>query len=121
MKVTSYYPVFYTENLEEEARRYTEDLGFSVVHRIDVEGLEYYVLDNNGSRIDLIHSTLPHVSFDKGFYGMRVNVDDFDEGYEYFKSQGMIPESDIKESDSSKNVVFIGRDGTRTILFHHKK
>ena len=121
MKVTSYYPVFYTENLEEEAKRYTEDLGFSVVHKIDVKDLEYYILDNGGNRIDLIHSTLPYAPFETGFYGMRVNVDDFVEGIAYFKNQGLIQEGETKEDDSRKTAVLIGHDGMRIILFHHKK
>ena len=121
MKVTSYYPVFYTENLEEEAKRYTEDLGFSIVHRIEVRDLEYYILDNGGNRIDLIHSTLPYAPFDTGFYGMRVNVDDFEEGLAYFKNLGMVQEGDIKEDDSRITAVLVGKDGMRVILFHHKK
>ena len=121
MKVTSYYPVFYAENLEEEARRYIEDLGFSVVHKIQVKDVEYYILDNGGNRIDLIHSVLPFTTIDSGFYGMRVNVDDFDEGYEYFKNQGRVQEGDVRENDSSKSVVLVGRDGMRIVLFHHKK
>ena len=121
MKVTSYYPVFYAEDLEAEAKRYIDELGFCVVHRIQVKGMEYYVLDNGGNRIDLIHSTLPYATFQTGFYGMRVNVDNFDEGYEYFKNLGMVQQGDIAETDSNKSVVLIGHDGMRTILFHHKK
>ena len=121
MKVTAYYPVFYAENLEEEAKRYTEELGFTIVHRLAVKDLEYYVLDNGGNRIDLIHSTLPFLTFETGFYGMRVNVDDFDEGLAYFKARGMVQEGETRDEESRKTAVLQGRDVSRIILFHHKK
>lgn len=121
MKVTAYYPVFYAENLEEEVRRYTEELGFSIVHKIEVKDLEYYILDNGGNRIDLIHYTLPYTTFDTGFYGMRVNVDDFEEGLAYFKGRGMVQEGETKEDESRKTAVLQGRDVSRIILFQHKK
>ena len=119
MKVTSYYPVFFAEDLEAEVKRYTEDLGFSVVHWIEVKGLEYYVLDNGGNRIDLVRATLPFAPFQNGFYGMRVNTDNFDEGYAYFKQLGMTQEGETSVTDSSKTAVLVGHDGMRIVLFQH--
>ena len=121
MKVTSYYPVFFAEDLEAEVKRYTEDLGFSVVHRTQVKDLEYYVLDNNGNRIDLMHTSVPFAPLESGFYGMRVNTDDFDEGLEYFKNQGMKQQGETRVTESNKSAVLIRRDGMRIILFHHIK
>ena len=121
MKVSAYYPVFYCEDLDAEAKRYVEDLGFTIRHRTEVKNFEYIVLENNGTRIDLAHVTLPFSSSETGFYGMRVNVDNFDEGVEYFKGRGLIPEGAARESASSISQVMIGRDGSRVIIFHHKK
>ena len=121
MKVTSFYPVFYAEDLEAEAKRYTNDLGFSIVHDIEVKGMRYLILDNNGNRIDLINTGLPFSSFATGFYGMRANVDNFDEGMEYFMKQGMKQEGKIREEKTSKSVVFVGKDGMRIVLFQHLK
>ena len=121
MKVTSYYPVFYTEDLETEAKRYTDDLGFSIVHDVEVKGTRYLILDNNGNRIDLINMVLPNKSFSTGFYGMRANVDNFEEGMEYFTKQGLKQEGAIREDKSSKVAVLVGRDGMRVVLFHHIK
>jgi len=121
MKVTSYYPVFFAEDLEAEAKRYTEDLGFTIKHKTDVKDLQYYILENNGNRIDLVHTTIPFRSSTSGFYGMRVNVDQFEEGLEYFKGQGMIQEGEIRETDSARSVVLVGRDGARIVLFQHVK
>ena len=119
MKITSFYPVFFAEDLEAAVKRFTEDLGFSVIHRTQVKDLEYYVLDNNGNRIDLVHTGLPFTPFPSGFYGMRVNTDNFDEGLEYFTGQGMKQQGETRESESSKSAVLIGRDGMRVVLFHH--
>ena len=32
MKVTDYYPILYAEDIEAETKRFTEELGFSVIH-----------------------------------------------------------------------------------------
>ncbi len=58
VNVTSYYPVFYAEDLEAEVKRYTEDLGFTIKHKTEVKDLQYYILENNGNRIDLVHTTI---------------------------------------------------------------
>ena len=121
MNVTSYYPVFYAEDLEAEAKRYTEDLGFTIKHKTEVKDLQYYILENNGNRIDLVHTTISHLPFSSGYYGIRVNVDNFEEGLTYFKNQGMTPEGEIRETDSARSVVLIGHDGSRIILFQHMK
>jgi len=121
MKVTSYYPVFFAEDLEAEAKRYTDDLGFSIVHHAEVKDFRYLVLDNHGNRIDLINTVLPNKSFSSGFYGMRANVDNFEEGMEYFKSQGLKQEGQTRENESNKVAVLVGRDGMRVVLFHHLK
>jgi len=121
MKITSYYPVFFAEDLEAEVKRYTEDLGFTVKHKTEVKDLSYYILENNGNRIDVVHTTIQHLPFEKGFYGIRVNVDNFEEGMSYFKGQGMKQEGNIRETDSARSAVLIGRDGSRIILFQHIK
>jgi hypothetical protein len=39
MKVTDFYPVFYAEDIEAETKRFTEDLGFEVKHKPQIEFL----------------------------------------------------------------------------------
>ena len=81
MIVTDFYPIFYAEDLEAETKRFTEALGFTVKHRPQIEFLDYVVLENEKkSRVDLVCSHFPADSFKEGFLGMRVNVDDFEEG-----------------------------------------
>lgn len=121
MKVSSYYPVFYAEDLEAEVKRYTEDLGFVVKHKTDVKELRYYILENNGNRIDLVQTSLPFLSASNGYYGIRVNVDRFEDGLEYFKGRGMVQEGPERETDSARYAVLVGRDGSRIVLFQHIK
>ena len=122
MKITDYYPIFYTEDVEAEARRYAEDLGFNVIHRPNIEYLDYAVLENeNKRRIDLVRSYFPADSFSEGFLGMRANVDDFDEGVFYFETQGYTIFGTAHETASSITALLTRGDGTYIVVFHHKK
>ena len=122
MKVTDFYPIFYTEDIETEVRRYTEDLGFTVRHRPQIEYLDYVVLENEKKRrMDLVCSHFPADSFKEGFLGMRVNVDDFEEGVSFFEQQGYAIFAEAHETDSSITALLTKGDGTYMVLFHHKK
>ncbi|MBR5341758.1 MAG: hypothetical protein IK151_07520 [Erysipelotrichaceae bacterium] len=122
MKVTDYYPIFYTEDIETETKRYTEELGFNVIHRPQLEMLEYVTMENeNKRRVDLVCSHFPADSFKEGFLGMRVNVDDYDEGISYFKKQGYEIFGNTHETESSIHALLTKGDGTYIVIFHHKK
>ncbi len=121
MRVTDYYPVFYTENVEAEAKRFTEDLGFTVKHNPQLEYLDYVVLENeNKRRIDLVCSHFPADSFKEGYLGMRVNVDNYDEGLSYFESQGYSLFGTAHETEASIHALLSKEDGSIIVLFHHK-
>ena len=121
MKVTDYVPIFYTENMETEIKRFTEDLGFTVVHKPQIEYLEYAVLENeNKRRVDLVCSHFPEDSFKEGFLGMRVNVDNFDEGVSYFENQGYSIFGEAHDTVSSIVALLTKEDGTYIVLFQHK-
>ena len=122
MKISDYYPIFYAEDVEAEARRFTEELGFTVKHRPKIEFLDYLVLENDKKRrIDLVCSHFPADSFKEGFLGMRANVDNFDEGRAYFEAQGYELFGTAHETDSSITALLTKGDGTYIVLFHHKK
>ena len=122
MKVTDYYPIFYAADIEAETRRFTEELGFSVKHKPKIEYLDYVVLENEKKRrVDIVHSLFPSDSFKEGFLGMRVNVDDFDEGISYFKAQGYALFGTAHETESSVTALLTKGDGSYLVLFHHKK
>lgn len=122
MKVTDFYPIFYAEDVEAQVKRFTEDLGFHVKHRPQLEYLDYVVLENEKNRrIDLVCSHFPADSFKDGFLGMRVNVDDFGEGVSYFQAQGYAVFGTTHDTDSSVHALMTKGDGTYLVLFHHKK
>lgn len=122
MKVTDCYPIFYSVDMEAALKHFTEDLGFSVRHRPRIEMLDYAVLENeNHRRVDLVCSYFPADSFKEGFLGMRVNVDDFDEGVAYFKSRGYDIFGTAHETDSFVTALLTNGDGTYLVLFRHKR
>lgn len=122
MKVTDYYPIFYASDAEAEIKRFTEDLGFSLKHKPNIEFLDYFVLENdNKRRVDIVCSHFPADSFKDGFLGVRVNVDDFDEGLVYFKKQGYDIFGDVHENGSLKTALLTNGGGTYLALFQHKK
>ena len=122
MKASDFYPIFYSEDIEAGIRRFTEDLGFTVKHRPQIEFLEYAVLENdNKRRVDVVCSHFPADSFKDGFLGMRVNVDDFDEGVAYFEALGYSIFGTVHETESAIHALLTKGDGTYMVIFHHKK
>ena len=122
MKVSDCYPIFYAEDIEAEVRHFTDGLGYSVKHRPQLELLDYVVLENDKQRrVDIVRSFFPADSFKDGFLGMRVNVDDFDEGISYFKTQGYEVFGTAHEIGSSVYALLTNGDGTYLVIFHHKK
>ena len=113
MKITDYYPIFYAEDLEKEIRRFTEDLGFEVIHRPKIEYLDYAVLENEKKRrIDLVCSHFPADNFKEGYLGMRVNTDNYDEGLAYFEKQGYIAKVPV-DGDGRKKQIIVTEEGKR--------
>ena len=122
MKVTDFYPIFYAEDIEAETKRFTEDLGFAVKHRPQIEYLDYVVLENgNKRRVDLVCSHFPADSFKEGYLGMRVNVDNFEEGVSYFEAQGYAVFGTAHETGSSITALMKNGDGSCLVVFHRKK
>ena len=121
MKVTDYYPIFYANDIEAEIKRFTGDLGFFVKHRPNIEYLDYVVLENANKRcVDIVCSHFPADSFKEGFLGMRVNVDNFEEGVSYFGEQGYEVFGTAHETESSVTALLKKDDGSYLVLFHHK-
>ena len=107
--------------MEKEIRRYSEDLGFTLIHKPQIEYLDYAVLENeNKRRIDLVHSYFPADSFSEGFLGMRVNVDSFEEGVSYFEKQGYTIFGTAHESVSSIVALLTNGSGSYIVVFQHK-
>ena len=122
MKVTDLYPIFYAEDLEGTIKRLTEDFGFSAKHEPRIEFLDYVVLENEKNRrMDVVRSRFPADSFKDGYLGMRVNVDNFEEGVSYFKALGYNMFGDVHENGSFITALFTKGDGSYLVIFQHKK
>ncbi|MBQ7670386.1 MAG: hypothetical protein IJS45_06670 [Clostridia bacterium] len=122
MTVTDFYPVFYAEDFEAEIKRFDEVFGFSVKHRPEIELLDYAVLENgNKRRVDIVRSHYPADSFKNGLLGMRVNVDDYDEGVSYFRTQGYTVFGTFHDTESSTVALLTNGSGSYLILFQHRR
>ncbi len=121
MIISDCYPIFYAEDIEAEVRLFTECLGYTVKHSPEIENLDYVVLENEKNRrVDIVRSHFPADSFKDGFLGMRVNVDDFDEGVAYFEEQGYSLFGTAHDTGSSVVALLKRGDGSDLVLFHHK-
>ena len=123
MKVSSYYPMFYVKDIESEIKRYQEDFGFEVMHHPEIDKIDLYVLGvGDGTRINLVHSDLPDFNFEEdGLMGMRVNVDDFDEGVAYFEGRGYEKATSVIETESFKAMRLKKSNSDQIVIFYHKK
>ena len=120
--VSSYYPVFAGKNPQNDVKFLTETFQLKVVHHFSSDFQEYYVLeDASGNRLDVMR----HNQIDAlGFYGVRVNVDNFDamanalldQGYEYSIGPFDTPVVTVAVMENPNNPV-----AHRYIVSHHKK
>ena len=120
--VSSYYPVFAGQNPEIEVKSLTENFQMKVAHHFSSEFVEYYVLkDANGNHVDVMSHNMIK---EQGFFGMRVNVDDFDAMVDLLKSQGYefsfgpfdFPASTLAVMENPNNPA-----AHRFVISHHKK
>ena len=120
--VSSCYPVFAGKDPEKGIEVLTKSFDLKVAHHFSSEILEYYVLvDANGNHMDLMrHNEVE----DMGFFGMRLNVDNFDAMVEFLKGQGY--EFAFGPFDAPSAIVAVMVNPTnpnahRYVVSHHKK
>lgn len=100
MKITLFEPQLLVKD-EEPYIRLFEDLGFKMHHnQQNVEGRDVngiVMIDENGFRMNIIRiPTLPADSIT----GIRMNVDNFDEAYEFLTARGFTPPESAHTVDS---------------------
>ena len=120
--VSSCYPVFAGSNPERGVEILTKSFNLEVAHHFTSEFMEYYVLkDANGNHMDLMrHNKVD----DLGFFGMRLNVDNFDEMVGFLKAQGYEFAFGPFESPSAIVAVMVNPSNPnahRYVVSHHKK
>ena len=122
MKISDCYPIFFADDIEAKVKHFSEGLGYTVKHRPQLEMLDYVILENEKSRrVDIVRSYFPADSFKDGFLGMRVNVDDFEEGVSYFNAQGYAIFGTAHQIESSVYALLTNGDGSYLVVFHHKR
>lgn len=120
MTITAFYPALYVNDLDAALAEY-ESLGFKRLHTIEDEYIKQHVMEINGNRIDLFTSNLPQLPKKEGFYTIRVNVTDIDEGLAYYQAKGYKPLHDVVEKSFLKCVLMKDEDEHRIFLFQHIK
>lgn len=122
MKITGFCPIIVTKD-HEAAIKVFEDLGFERRHtKTDIEGgqnTNYNLKDANGNRIHIASSeTVP-----QDLTAIAINVDNFQEAYDFFISHGFVnPRGDkITETSSSKDTMLFSPSGFPVVIAEHLK
>ena len=121
MKFTSFNPLILTSNGEAIIKMY-EELGFEKRHTVSEVGgndvTNVSMTDANGFKVDIANA--PNIKQD--IVLIRMNVDDFDEAYEFFMSRGFLNVSGrVVESKTSKSAMIKSPSGFAFDLCHHIK
>ena len=123
MKITTFNPFVVTEQVDDTIKLF-EALGFERRHT--KEGIEIAdrtdtvirMKDANGFYLDVLQSEAEAA---RDTVGIRINVDDFDEGVSYFEARGYSVFGEAHETDSSVTALMTNGDGSYLVIFHHKK
>ena len=123
MKITSFNPMIVSQHSEEIIALF-EALGFERRHRkTDIEGgqnTSVRMKDANGFHVDVAIST--HVP--KDLTSIRINVDNFDEAYDFLMARGFINprgEGRVTDTSSSRDTYLVAPSGFAITLCHHIK
>ena len=122
MIITGFRPLIVTKDAE-AVKSVFEDLGFERIHtKTDIEGgqnTNFAMKDANGNCINIASSE--HVPQD--LMSIAINVDDFDEAYEFFTSRGFINTrgDKVTRTSSSVDTFLISPSGVAITLSQHIK
>ena len=121
MKITSFGPQLIVKDTEPVIRLF-EALGFEMHHnQQNVEGRDIdgiVMKDPNGFRMNIVKDTnIPRDSMAE----IRMNVDDFDEAYEFLTARGFKPPAgiDVVNSGSARALPMISPSGFMILLVQH--
>ena len=123
MKITTFNPQIITKDAESVVKLF-EELGFERRHTkegigvLDVTGIRMKDVDGNYLDISQVDK-LP----EKDMVAIRMNVDDFDEAFNYLRSQGFknVYGAHAVENETSKSAVMISDSGIAINLVQHIK
>ena len=122
MKITGFNPAIIAKEAEPIIRLF-EELGFQQTHNkaenVDVEFSAHRMKDSNGFHIDVVEvPVIPQT-----YTAIRINVDNYDEAYEFFMSRGFRESRGFAPSttESSKYAYLVSPTGVIIDLCEHIK
>ena len=122
MKITGFCPLIVTKDQESVVKVF-EELGFERRHRkTDIEGganIAVVMKDANGNRVSVASSeTIP-----QDLTGITINVDNFQEAYDFFIGKGFInPRGDkVTDTSSSRATMLFAPSGFAVTISEHLK
>ena len=119
MKITSCNPLILSKDAESAIKLF-EAFGFEKQHShaTPIGVMDTTMKNADDFRVDIADT--PNLPQDRTI--IRINVDDFDEAYEYLLSKGFTHQSGrIVEDDSSKSAMLVSPSGFAFDLAYHKK
>ncbi|MBE6003295.1 MAG: hypothetical protein E7232_04290 [Lachnospiraceae bacterium] len=122
MKITGFCPLIVTKD-PESVMKVFEELGFERRHtKKDIEGgtvTNYSMKDANGFRINIAASE----NMEKDLTSMSMNVDNFQEAYDFLISKGFVnPRGDkVTDTSSSRATMLISPSGFPITISEHIK
>ena len=123
MKITTFNPMIVTKDAENTVKLF-EELGFQKRHTKDGIGMfgatNYRLKNDDGFCVDVVQSNDQERTF------IRINVSDFEEAVEFFKSHGFRmarheAAKDTVDTGSSKFNIMVSPSGFIIALSYHKK
>ena len=122
MKITGFCPLIVTKDQESVVKVF-EALGFERRHRkTDIEGGENVAVamkDANGNRISIASSdTVP-----QDLTGITINVDNFQEAYDFFIGKGFVDPraGKVTDTSSSRATMLFAPSGFAVTISEHIK
>ena len=123
MKITGFNPMIASKNAEEIVKLF-EELGFEKRHTPTVTagpGTAFVTRMKYEDSFPVDILAPEDVDFLKDITGIRINVDDFDEAYNFFTAHGfqIAPGDSISDIGFAKTVIMVSPSGFIISLMHH--
>jgi len=124
MKITSFNPLIVTKNAKDTIALF-EALGFEIRHSLDASAgdkdlTNVWMKDDNGFHVDI--SEVPESSLPQDLTLIRMNVDDFDEAYEFLLPKGFTcPSGRTVSTKTNKSCMLRSPSGFAFDLCQHIK
>ena len=125
MKITSFNPSIITKDIDAVVSVF-EALGFKKKHNptgtsaLGNQYVSYRMADANGFNVDVTKSTAPR---ERDLTTIRMNVDDFDEAYEFLTARGFTNAQGgtVTDTGSAKACILYSPSGFGINLIQHIK